>query len=294
MKTKIVYVLTCSEDTTCVAMLLLSLFTLKKQMKGDRDLEILTVMDSSTHRILKESSSRVLSESKPVVVDPPPEYDQMSLSRHLKTTLREIIQGDFLYIDCDTLIADRLDEIDDLDSSINIAAIADRNIEGNRIEDNPKGATNCKNAGFLELGKESGINSGVFWVRDTPLSHDFFKTWHNNWKKSLAKGVPLDQPALWETNRIMGHPIKMLPGIWNCQFSTNNQDPNRYVRNAKILHYYRTFYGGRFLLSILNRVKEKGRVGFFDSVFLRYPQSIVCFRRISLFFWKLKTRFQKK
>lgn len=294
MKTKIVYILTCREDMTCVTMLIMSLYSLKKQMKGDPDLEVLTVMDSITHRLLKECNSLVLSESKPVVVDPPPEYDQMSLSRYLKTTLREIVQGDFLFIDCDTLIADSLNEIDDMDTSINIAAVADKNIENKMVEKNENGSTNCRNAGFMELGKELGINSGVLFVRDTPLSHDFFRTWHNNWKISLSKGVPFDQPAMWETNRTMGHPIKILSGIWNCQFATLNPDPNRYVRKAKVLHYYRTFYCGRFLLSIQNRVMKNGKVGFFDALFLRYPLSIVYSRRIPLFFWKLRNAPRKK
>lgn len=292
MKTKIVYVLTCREDMTCAAMLALSLYTLRKRMKGDRDLEVLTVMDPLTFQVLKQCGSPILSESTPIVVDPPPGYDPMSLSRYLKTSLREIVQGDFLYIDCDTMIAGRLDEIDNLDANTDIAAVLDRNLEI-RAEENDYAFEKCRKAGFLDLVNEIGFNGGVFFVRDTPVAHDFFRIWHDLWKKTLDRGVPYDQPALWETNRIMGHPIQRLSGVWNCQIAADNNGAAIYVRTVRILHYY-SAYDGRILLSMLERIRKKGKVNFFDAVLLRWPQSLVYIRRFSMSFWETRAAFRKK
>ncbi|MBR2199092.1 MAG: hypothetical protein IJ909_12080, partial [Fibrobacter sp.] len=51
-------------------------------------------------------------------------------SRHLKTNMRNLLEGDFLFIDGDTAIVDKLDTIP-LDSSKSIFAVADLHAEEN-------------------------------------------------------------------------------------------------------------------------------------------------------------------
>ena len=50
--------------------------------------------------------------SEIITVDVPVQYNQMQKSRFLKTTLREIVTGDYLFIDTDTVITSDLSEID--------------------------------------------------------------------------------------------------------------------------------------------------------------------------------------
>lgn len=267
------------------------MYTLRKK-HGKDDTSVLTVMDSSTYRILEQIKSPILSESAPVIVDIPPEYNQMQKSRYLKTRLREIVQGDFLFIDGDTLIADRLDEIDRMDQNTDIAAVSDGHEETRNVGAIDKMPEKCRKAGFSNLDNEHCFNSGVLFVRDTPVAHDFFRTWHDCWKQSLANGVHFDQPAMWEANRIMGHPVQEFSGVWNCQFYTKKRENyNRYVKESKILHYYRTFYHGRLLLSIIDQVSKTGKVNFKSAVFLQWPRTIVYIMHLSMFKAKLRDSF---
>ena len=289
MKTKIVYVLISNGKDQYVALQTLSLQTLKKR---NRNSEVLTVMDSITYQKLKECSSRILSESTPVIVsDLPQEFDPMQRSRYLKTTLRKIIEGDFLFIDGDTLISDRLDEIDSAGAGADIAAVADGNRDHYKAGESDKILARCSSAGFSQMENELCFNSGVLFVRDTPSAHVFFQTWHDLWKESLNHGVPQDQPSLWETNRVLAHPIQELSGIWNCQFGSNGNSYNRYVRKAKILHYYNTLYHGRLLLSIIDQTMHKDKLNFVSSMFLLWPKSIVYMRRLALFIGRMKAHF---
>ena len=51
-----------------------------------------------------------------VVVDFDDNLNNTKRSRYLKTTMREHIQGDFLFVDCDTVICDHI-SLDDFDMS---------------------------------------------------------------------------------------------------------------------------------------------------------------------------------
>ncbi len=213
MKTKVVYVLTSNGHDNYAAMLCLSLCTLRRR---NRDAEVLVVMDAQTHEALQKQASPILTYAKPVIVDIPGEYNALQQSRYLKTTLRMIIEGDFLFLDCDTLIAEKLDEIDLLQSEL--AFVPDLNSPSIACSFLSYINEQARRAGFLEQDNEPYFNSGVMFVRDTPFSWRFFVMWHECWKKSLANGIPQDQPALREANRLLDHPITELSGIYNCQF----------------------------------------------------------------------------
>ena len=111
--------------------------------------------------------------------------------------------------------------------------------------------------------------------------------WHECWNRSLANGVPYDQPALREANRLLDHPISYLQGIYNVQFGVCLRDISNvlytyykpFVAKAKVLHYYsvsaRYFSKWRILTMVQKRVKAKGHVDFLTSVLLRYPRIVV-------------------
>ena len=290
MKTKVVYVLTSNGHDNYAAMLCLSLYTLRRR---NRDADVLVVMDAQTHEALQKQASPIFTYAKPIIVDIPGEYNVLQQSRYLKTTLRMIIEGDFLFLDCDTLIAEKLDEIDLVQSSL--AFVEDLN--GPSIVCCFFSYTNelAKRAGFLEPDNEPYFNSGVMFVRDTPLNRRFFAMWHECWKKSLVNGVPQDQPALIEANRLLDHPIQKLPGIYNCQFGLYHIFTyyKLFFVKAKVLHYYSKFNFAkwRIITIALDRVKARGYVDFFTSVLMRYPRIVIYDLHFSLFRWKIKKKF---
>ncbi len=278
MQTKIAYALVSNGDDIYSAMLLVSLHTLRVR---NPQAEVLVVMDETTHHRLEELHSPILSNAKPVVVHIPPEYGKVQCSRYLKTTLRERIQGDFLFIDGDTMVSDSLSDIDDVKADIAMVTDLNRPIEMGRIE---YGLKIAKKAELLVEGteKEPYFNSGVMFVRDTQLAHDFFRKWHELWKVASGKGVHLDQPPLCETNRVMGHVIKELPGIWNCQYRfLDYRYYEPYAKKAKILHYYTTFGLGAFLSVLVNHVQAKGRVDAIAAAIARWPRLFVRVHKLS-------------
>ena len=284
MKTKLVYVLTSSgKDDRFTAMAVLSLHTFRKR---NPNADILVVMDEPTRLALEKCGSSVLEDAQPVVVDIPSEYNVMQRSRYIKTTLRENVKGDFLYIDGDTFVADNLDEIDNTDADIAMAA--DLNCLDKA---NEEAMERCRTAGFVDLENQPYFNSGIMFVRDTPMAHELFRKWHEYWKKSLGNGVPQDQPALCEANKVLAHPIKELAGIWNYQYrNVKNNNLGSNIRQAKILHYYTVTNFGNILAFLLDRVRDKGRVDAIAAVIVRWPHLLVYVHHISMFFYRLRKR----
>ncbi len=288
MKSKLVYVLTCTGNDSYTAMVVLSLHTFKKHNPAG---QAYVVMDESTHLALEKYGSSILKNATPVVVDIPPEYNVMQRSRYLKTNLRRIIEGDFLYIDSDTFVTGCLDDIDDTDADVAMVTDLNRPLSQGHTNDDVE---RSRKAGFNDLANEPYFNGGVMFARNTPVAHELFDNWHECWKKSLANGVPQDQPALCEANRVLGHPIKDISGIWNCQYRyLNNVDYGKFLKNVKILHYYAVVDFGFLLTFLIERTRKKGEVDAVVATIVRHPILLVRFHQVSMLRWKLKRRLGK-
>lgn len=230
MKTKVVYVLVSQESDYYYEMLLLSYYSLRLHHPKD-DTEVLLVMDTETNRRLIDKKSPIINEVTPIVVDIPGEYTVMQRSRYLKTTLRQRVHGNFLYLDCDTLICEPLNEIDKTTSDI---AMVFSNNRGGQRSGHAK--HRCEKAGFYKLENQPYYNGGVIYSKSSPTSNQFFELWHQLWNYSLMNGIPQDQPALCQTNMDLKHPIEVLSDIWNCQILYRETD--NIFQKAKIIHYY--------------------------------------------------------
>lgn len=262
MKTKIVYVLVSQESDYYYEMLLLSLYSLRLyHPKGDAEVEV--VMDEDTHRRLVDKKVEMLNEVTTIVVDIPTEYSIMQRSRYLKTKLRQLVKGDFLYLDCDTLVCGKLDEIDKVDADI--AMVSDANGELN--ERIPYAKELCEKAGFYNLEGNPYFNGGVIFTRDTSAASFFFSDWHLLWLEGLKKGVSQDQPALCKVNTDYNYLVQELNGIWNCQEGC--KDAFRYVNRAKLLHYFTNFSKRELVLFLLQQIKESGKI---DNSVIRIAQ----------------------
>lgn len=262
MKTKIVYVLVSEETDYYYEMVVLSHYSLRLyHPKEDTVVEL--VMDEATHQRLVDKRATILDDVTPIVVPTPPEYTKMQRSRYLKTSLRQIVKGDFLYLDCDTIIYNVLSDIDVIEADI--AMVSDGN-EG-LCHRNSLSVEYCENAGFLNLDGQPYYNSGVFFTKESVLANRFFEVWHQQWKQSTTNGVPQDQPALCQANMILNHPIQELPAIWNSM-----RIPKEYFTKIKIRHYFK---GIRSTLRsmIFNYIKQTGDVGELHNM-ISHPYTI--------------------
>ena len=229
MKTKIVYVLVSCEDDYYYEMFLLSYHSLRLHHSKE-ETEVCLVMDNETDKRLIDKGAAFLDSVTPITIDIPEKYSVMQRSRYLKTSLRTIINGDFLYLDTDTIICDRLDEIDRLDGEI--CAVVDNH--GGGCIDVQVDAT-PEELGWKNLVGTKHYNGGVLYAKDTTNVSLFFEQWHRYWEHGASFNINYDQLSLRKTNLESSLKISELDGVWNCQVLRESSSPFR--KDAKILHF---------------------------------------------------------
>lgn len=230
MKTKIVYVLVSQESDYYYEMLLLSHYSLRLY-HSKSDAEVILVMDTDSHKRLIDKNAPILEDVTPVVVSIPKEHTVMQRSRYIKTRLRQIVKGDFIYLDSDTIICGSLAGIDKIEA--NMAMVANGNSTTGQVDSHSLDL--CKKAGFSNLEGQPYYNGGVMYVKDAPPTFVLFDAWHHYWRFSLQRGVPYDQPPLCMANIDSGYLIQKIPNIYNWQISCGSIPEKQ---DTLIIHYY--------------------------------------------------------
>ncbi|MDR1583550.1 MAG: hypothetical protein LBS55_09910, partial [Prevotellaceae bacterium] len=193
-------------------------------------------------------------------VDVPGSTGRKEISRWIKTSVRDHVTGDFLFIDCDTIVAGLLNA--EFPQNMETGAVLDTHIKlpEHHLREIFNGRDRA--AGFRSsLDGTEHYNSGVIFCRDNPRCREFYHRWHLLWKEGNAKGIVSDQPSFNEANRLMNGVLSDMGGAWNCQISHNGLP---FLHDAKIIHYYATSlvsFESPFLpasAGILNSIKETG------------------------------------
>lgn len=267
MQTKLVYVLVSDGEDYYFEQALLSLYSARKY-NSKAEIEIIT--DSNTSVALKDKKEKIIEYAASIKVIETPDEGKKYISRYLKTNLRKYVTGDYLFIDCDTVVCGKLDGIDKFEGDI--CAVSD--INGPLPLSDQAVISRCEAAGFSGLTGKPYFNSGVMLVRDTPLTHQFYYHWHTNWLKSVDRGVSFDQPALCQANVEMGEPIRELPGIWNCQFKYRQGYSQ--LKNAVIMHYFNSNGKKQWTYPtdcLFQSIKEKGYIDATIKQLIDKPKS---------------------
>lgn len=192
------------------------------------------VVDKTTDiRLNKEQSLLLNYVSNRIVVDVPADYQGVKASRWLKTNVRSIVKGDYLFIDTDTIIVGSLNEIAEAKGDVN--AVLD--LHGPYFSAKAK-REHLRWALRDEWTCSNDIpyfNSGVMFVKDTPSAHQFYEMWHEKWIEGVKRfDFYFDQSSLAATNEALGMMICELSGIWNCQLLYNGLP---FLSRAKIIHH---------------------------------------------------------
>lgn len=254
MITKIVYVLVSSKKDFFWEQCLISIMSVRHLMP---EAYTVLVCDTETKESLCDNIRNQITQYFSEIIAIPFENDveKTKRSRILKVSLRNIVNGDFLYIDCDTLITQPLYEIDSFPYTI--AAVLDGHC---LFKCNPMREF------FLSQNKHLNYphdkickyyNGGVMYVKDTDESYLFYNLWHKNYLISCEKGVFIDEPALSMTNIEQNDIIHEIDGTWNCQIRFGAL----YLATNKILHFCSKKNMPVSYLSnknYLNKVKEEG------------------------------------
>jgi hypothetical protein len=257
---KFLYVLVSDENDYYLEQALLSITTLKYRMPVGF---ISLLIDDITEKTLINKRRNILEfvdELKIVVIDG--KFNKKERSRWLKTSMRQHIEGDFLFIDSDTVIADDLTSISNQD--IIMGAVLDSHVS---LSEFPNLKSYCQandkkmgfNASFIT---NKHFNSGVIFCKDTKDCHVFFEEWHKLWFLGRSKNVFIDQPAFNQANVVLQNIISELDGIWNCQIVKGGI---QYLVKAKIIHFYTAYIKREhpYILAnnyILKKIKEKGYI----------------------------------
>lgn len=255
MKTKLLYVLTCSEKDIYAQQAYISMFSARRHNK---DIKITLLTDTLSHSYLNENLKFVLDATDEIVViDLDKNLSGQYRSRLLKTGARKYIDGDFLFIDCDTIVVGELTKADSLTSDI----MAVRDSHTNMMRNPYRGMIleHVKKMGFHIQLEDIYYNSGVIYVKDTPRAHKFYDKWSKNYLIGREKGVIMDQPSFAQTNIELDMEVKPLPDVWNCQM----RHGLRYLKDALIVHYLCTnkTVGNEQQLFILNDEKYLRSIG---------------------------------
>ncbi len=260
---KYVYVLTSTDKDLYYEQCLMSVFSLRHYM---REAEIIILTDDKTvssfvgkREKLKEYASDIVS------VTFPENASNVERSRVLKTTIPEHITGDFLFIDCDTIICDSLSDIEQYDYPI--AAVLDGHVMLSEHKHRDYFLKREKKMHYTGTAKQGfHINSGVILYRDCEKARAFFKKWNELWEYSFrVKHDHHDQGAFNEAFYNCGFGDTQLSGVWNCQISQGGLE---FLENAKIIHYFSSEAAGKNYISyykladrsLQQRIKEAGEI----------------------------------
>lgn len=260
MKTKIVYVLVSSKADFYLEQTLISVYSCRLH---NSEANITIVLDRDTSNSLKASRSEIKKYATELIVaDIPSEYNNMQKSRYLKTSLRSIVEGDFLYVDSDTVISDSLSEIDQCE--FDIAAVYDSNrpflISDSGYTSDSYILYHTKSLGWPSVIGYPNYNGGVIYSKDSRVSHTFFERWHELWVECTKLGTNIDMAALCRANIELDCCIKELSGIWNCQIQRQGLP---LLPDAKIIHCFTGGNVSEYVLCsdmILNKMKVIGKI----------------------------------
>lgn len=268
MNTKIVYVLVSDDSDYYYEQVMLSIRSLIEYNPKAR-IEVL--VDEATFASLKGNREAIKQYADVLEVDTPSDFDKMRRSRYLKTNMRNLVAGDFLFLDCDTVLCESIEGIDKLD--VNLGMVADLN--GPLLLDDEGAISKGLKAGFPDFTGKPYFNSGVIFVKDTDENRRFFSSWYENYLKSESHGVFNDQPALCQTNAEFGNIVSEMPGIWNCQFRMKGFP---YLKKCKVMHYYAN--NGNNVLpfhikELFDRVKRIGDVDEKIILLFKKPRTVL-------------------
>lgn len=231
MKTKLVYVVACASEAYYIEQALMSVFSARH---WNPDAYIMLIVDDLTNQLLVGRRAEVLNYVSEKIVVP---FEDESLSpmfrsRYIKTSIRQRIDGDFLFIDCDTIVCGDLSGVDEFDCEV--GAVWESHLLVKEFCESLHEAAAGLNAKIgVDIDVESEyFSSGVMFVKDLPLAYLLYDYWHRFWLDGVENGLSIDQPSLAKANREVGHVVKRIPDTYNCILFTMND----FVERSFILH----------------------------------------------------------
>ena len=235
-----VYVVVSSIDDYYAEQAMLSIISLK-HYNADAGVTLLT--DRETYETFNgvRGDLKVLADDIKIV-DVNEKFDRFQRSRYMKTSVRNLIDGDFVFLDVDTVVQGDLSELEQIESEIAMVRQTECIIPGVSLSKHLMkeymakiGASSNNSAKITDF-----FNSGVILCRDTPRTRQLYNYWNEAWmNSSLNHDYHWDQPSLWLANFKVRNIIEELDGIYNCR-AIYPEYALKYILNCRIFHYSST------------------------------------------------------
>ncbi len=231
MKTKLVYVVVSTDKDIYLEQAWVSAFSAKYH---NPTAKVVFVTDEDTYNGIigteRKNVMSVVDELVPVHIDG--KLSNMKRSRWIKTNLRNLIDGDFLFVDTDTVVTGDLSAVDGF--TMSIGAVYDLHCTFDKFPYAVGIIKQMKTVfGCIPNHGTSYFNSGTIYAKDDDISRSFFTLWHDNWLHSCTKGVATDQLSMMKTCDSL-HCVSPMSGDYNCQVLGSIQ----YLYTAKIVHFF--------------------------------------------------------
>lgn len=232
MKTKLVYVVTCAPEASYIEQALMAVWSARY---WNPDAHIVLLTDDKTSAILHTDNARgeiLKFISEEIVSTFDPDKSMHYRSRWIKTSARELVDGDIIFIDCDTICCRSLESVDMFDCEV--GAVLESHLPISELNDVMQHEIDsmARKVGWNKQTEMFYFSSGVIYAKDTPAVHNLYAKWHKNWLNGVGLGINSDQPTLAKANIDCNHLIQRIADGYNCILFTQPQ----HTQDAYILH----------------------------------------------------------
>ncbi|MBA2627318.1 MAG: hypothetical protein H0U85_04845 [Gemmatimonadales bacterium] len=226
---RICYVLTTEGEDIYALMTRISAASVRRLHP---DAEIVLLCDPESESALRGAASPLLNLCDTVVSVAPDIEGRMQRSRWLKSSLRNVIDGELLYVDADTVAVKPL-AVEPAPGEHVLAALDGWDLDGTPIQ----GVHDwvwvlADRLGWTIPGFYR--NSGVIYFRDSAAARSLGQRWHEEWQRSAEVGCYRDQPAFNAVLGEFGDAVGTLPTTMNAMV--------RYrawmARRARLYHFW--------------------------------------------------------
>lgn len=212
---QVIYVVTSTGCDQYSAMTRLSIASLRLT---NPDIRVVVAVDAETDRAVRAAGDRLPGEVDEWRVFETPPGPAMFRNRFIKTNLRNLVDGPFLFLDSDTVVRGDLGPVFDCDADVAGAANNSSDEVAEQIGAELQYLSLCGwDHAFICY-----VNGGVLFCNETAGARHFSNAWHQAWLKGFRDHAVLrDQPslnhALWDS----GANTQRLLHFYNAQIYCN-------------------------------------------------------------------------
>lgn len=198
------------------------------------------VTDEPTARAIDHGRHALGNIVSEIIIEPTGTDDPIVSSRRLKTVLRQLVKGDYLYLDNDAIAVRPLDR--GWPEGADLALARDRNERGITPSSLPIIEKLRAKLGW-EFLPDPYFNNGVIFVRDTSAAHAFYTEWHRRYQQTLSLDIWQDQISFNSVIAAGFATITILPDRDNWATESTAMLRGR----ARIFHFFASIHGGEMI-----------------------------------------------